>query len=176
MNDELDTTLDTETGIDDSVLAEEAQGETIKKLKQKLKDAESKTKENLDGWQRAQADFLNLRKRDEEAKLEFLKFSKADLILEIIPVLDSFTQAMSHGQKEAEPIYNQLIQILKASGLEESNPVGETFDPKKHEAISMVSVETKENDHKVIEVLQKGYTLSDKVLRPAKVRVGEYTE
>ena len=83
---------------------------------------------------------------------------------------------MSHGQKEAEPIYNQLIQILKASGLEESNPVGETFDPKKHEAISMVSVETKENDHKVIEVLQKGYTLSDKVLRPAKVRVGEYTE
>lgn len=175
MQDEQDDIiLDTETGIDDSVLTEENQGDTIKKLKEKVKSAESKAKEHLDNWQRAQADFVNLRKRDEESKMDFLKYAKADVILELIPVLDSFTQGIAHGQKELEPIYTQLLQILKQNGLDESNPIGETFNPSQHEAVGMIETDKQEDDHKVLEVFQRGYLLGAKVLRPAKVRIGEY--
>jgi len=177
MQDEQDEiTLDEETGIDDSVLAEEAQGDTIKKLKVRLKDAEAKAKENLDNWQRAQAEFMNVRKRDEEAKNEFMKFAKADTITQIISVLDSFTMALDQGHEDMRPIYNQLFQILKQNGLEESNPLGEIFDPSKHEAISMVPTDNEKEDHTVMEVFQRGYMLNGSVIRAAKVRVGEFKE
>lgn len=169
-----DIILDTEEGIDDSVLSDVSQGEIIKKLKEKLKIAEDKAKENLDNWQRAQADFINIRKRDEEAKGEFLKFAKVDTLSEIIPVLDSMNAGIGHGQKEIEPIFNQLLQILKQHGLEEQNPLGETFNPSEHEAVGMLDTEKPEEDHKILEVFQKGYILSGKTIRPAKVRVGEF--
>jgi molecular chaperone GrpE len=176
MQDEQDITLDTEEGIDDSVLAEEAQGDTIKKLKEKLKISEAKAKENLDNWQRAQAEFMNLRKRDEEAKVEFIKFAKSDTLAELIPVLDSMNAAIAHGQKDIEPIYGQLMQILKTHGLEELDPEGEIFDPSKHEAIGMIPTDLKENNHKIMNVFQKGYSLNGKIIRPAKVQVGEFAE
>ncbi|MES2214103.1 MAG: nucleotide exchange factor GrpE [Patescibacteria group bacterium] len=175
MQEQDDITLDSEEGIDDSVLSEEHQGDTIKKLKEKLKAAEAKAKENLDNWQRAQAEFMNLRKRDEEAKGEFLKFAKADTIREIIPVLDSLSSAVSHGEKTIEPIYNQFLKILEQHGLEEIDPTGAVFDPSQHEALGMIPTDKQDDDQKVLEVLQKGYSLGGKVLRPAKVRVGEYT-
>ena len=158
--------------LDDSVVAEEHAQDSIKKLKERLKDAEAKAKEYLDGWQRAQADFVNIRKRDEEAKVEFLKFAKTDLIDQLMPVLDSLSLAQGH----AEPIYKQLMQILKSNGLEEDNPMGETFDPRKHEAVGSVETDKKDEDHKILEVVQKGYILSGKIIRPAKVRIGEHQE
>lgn len=170
-----DITLDTETGIDDSVLTDEHQGDTIKKLKEKLKDAEAKTKENMDGWQRAQADFVNLRKRDEDAKIDFLKFANAGLMTELIPVLDSFTLAEAHSGADLLPLHKQLINILKSNGLEESNPLGEKFDPNFHEAIGMIKTDKPDEDHKILEVLQKGYIMNGKSIRPAKVKVGEFT-
>jgi len=103
--------------LDDSVVAEEHAQESIKKLREKLKESEAKAKEYLDGWQRAQADFANLRKRDEEAKNEFLKFAHADLVLQFLPVLDSLNMALSHGHKDVEPIYKQFLRVLKQNGL-----------------------------------------------------------
>ena len=175
MQDEQDDiTLDTETGIDDSVLMDENQGDTIKKLKEKVKVAEAKAKENLDNWQRAQAEFMNLRKRDEEARVEFIKFAKADTVREIIPVLDSMNAAINHGQKDIEPIYNQFLQILKQNDLLELNPLNEAFNPSEHEAVGMIETKNKDEDHTVLEVFQKGYSLGGKVIRPAKVRIGEF--
>ena len=158
--------------LDDSVVAEEHAEDTVKKLREKLKVAEAKAKEYLDGWQRSQADFVNLRKRDEEAKIEFIKFARLSLIEELIPVLDSFNIAMSGGHKEIEPVYTQFWGILKANGLEEFNPVGEIFDPKYHETIGTIQTEKSSDDHKILEVAQKGYRLSGKIIRPAKVKIG----
>lgn len=158
--------------LDDSVVAEEHQGEQIKKLKTKLKDAEAKAKEYLDSWQRAQADFVNIRKRDEEAKVEFLKFAKADLVEQLIPVLDSFELSLPHGNKELEAIYKQFLSILRQSGLEESNPKGEVFNPREHESIGTVATDDKDEDHKILEVAQKGYILQGKIIRPARVKIG----
>lgn len=172
-DDNDDIQLDAE-GLDDSVLAEEHMGDAVKKLKEKLKTAEEKAKEYLDQFQRAKADFVNMRKRDEDAKQEFVKFAKGDVLGELIPVLDGFNQAMSHGIEGVEPIYKLFIKILKEHGLEEINPLHKTFDPREHEAIGMVPTDDPDEDHKILEVLQKGYILSGKTLRPAKVRIGEY--
>ncbi len=159
--------------LDDSVVAEEHAGDAVKKLREKLKEAEGKAKEYLDGWQRAQAEFANIRKRDEEAKVEFLKFAKGDVIEQLIPILDSLELSLPHGNKELEVIYRQLLSILKANGFEVDDPKGETFDPRRHESIGTVPVEKKEEDHKILEVMQKGYILQGKIIRPAKVRIGE---
>lgn len=164
--------------LDDSVVAEEHAQESVQKLKGKLKDAEAKAKEYLDGWQRSQADFVNLRKRDEETKIEFLRFANADLVSQFIPVLDSFELSLPHGNKDLpaqaglEVIYKQFLSILKLNGLEEVNPLGETFDPRSHESIGTIKTDNEIEDHKILEVVQKGYILLGKIIRPAKVKIG----
>ena len=168
-----DITLDSDSDIDDSVLADEAKEDTIKKLKEKVKNAEAKAKVYLDSWQRAQADFANLRKRDESQKSEFLKYASGDVLSDLLPVLDSLNLAIEHGHKEIEPVKNQLLQILKNRGLKEIDPKGEMFDPKYHEAVGSVETDKKDDDHRILDVFQKGYLLDDRVLRPAKVRIGD---
>ncbi len=172
-NDQEERELDEEGG-DDSVLAEEAQSEMIKVLREKLKQAEAKAKEYLDGWQRAQADFVNLRRRDEEAKAELIKFASLFLIEELIPVLDSFNIALSQQAADIRPVYDQMLSVLKSNGLEEFDPLGETFNPREHEALGIVHTDSNKEDHKVLEVLQKGYKLNGRVIRPAKVKTGEF--
>ena len=174
MNDQDDVIIENDDDRDDSVVAEEHQGDVIRKLKEKLKAAEAKAREHLDGWQRAQADFLNLRKRDEEAKSEFLKFANASLILELLPVLDALSSAASGGDRGVEAIYNLLSVALKKQGLEEINSLSAAFDPRLHEAVESIPTEEKDKDHRILEVLQKGYILNGKVIRPGRVKVGEY--
>jgi molecular chaperone GrpE len=154
--------------LDDSVVAEEHAQESVQKLKGKLKDAEAKAKEYLDGWQRAQADFVNLRKRDEEAQKEFSKFVSLEVVKDLIPVLD----ALSLGGNE--PVYRLMMQILSKRGLAESDPKGEEFNPRFHESVGTVGTDNKDEDHKILEVAQKGYILHGKIIRPAKVRIGEF--
>lgn len=170
-----DISIEQDENLDDSVVAEEAAGETIKKLRTQLKECEAKAKEYLDGWQRAQADFANLRKKDEEAKTEFMKFANVGLVKDLIPVLDSFNIAVSQGHKDLEPLLSQLMGILKSNGLEELNPEGKDFDPREHEAMGTIKTEKEEDDDKVLQVAQKGYSVAGKVIRPAKVLIGEFT-
>ena len=157
-----------------------ASAETEKKLRERLNKTEAKAKEYLDGWQRAQADFVNLRKRDEEAKTEFIKFANESFLLELIPVLDSFDLALSHASTSSaqvadiEPVHKQFLSVLKSHGLEVLEPMGETFDPRWHESVGIVEVKDNSQDHKILEIIQKGYILSGKIIRPAKVKIGEY--
>lgn len=151
-----------------------ASTEALKKLRERLRQAEAKAREYLDGWQRAQADFANLRKHDEKVKAEFVKFAKLSLVEELIPVLDSFNIALAQGHKDFEPLYNQLATVLKANGLEVLDPLNKIFSPHEHEALATVPTKKSEEDHKVLEVLQKGYKLNGKIVRPAKVKIGEF--
>lgn len=154
----------------------------VKKLREKLKVALAQKQEYLNGWQKDKADFINLRKRDEESKVEFIKFANQKIILEIIPIVDSFEQAFSSNWESVSPewkrgvesIYNQLIQVLNNNGVKKFNPEKEDFNPTLHEAVSMEKTGEKNMDHKILRVLQAGYMLDGKILRPAKVVVGEY--
>jgi molecular chaperone GrpE len=147
----------------------------IAQVKVKLKEVEEKAASYLDNWQRDKAEFLNVRRRDQESQTEFLKFANEKLILEIIPVLDSFDSALTHAtdnpemQKGIEQIKNQLIGVLEKSGVKKFSPLGEVFDPARSMAIATVPGE----DGKVMEVIQAGYELNGKVIRPAMVKVAE---
>ncbi|MEN9913203.1 MAG: hypothetical protein RLY66_611 [Candidatus Parcubacteria bacterium] len=170
--------------LDDSVVAEEAMGDTIKKLREKIKKLESEKQEYLTGWQRAKADMVNARKRDEDERKDFIKYANEGLISDLISVLDSFDMAM--GNKEAwekadknwrvgvEYIYSQLIKVLTENGLVEINPMNEKFDHAKHEAISYEPVTEEKLDHVIVGVIQKGYSLNGKLLKVPKVKVGEF--
>lgn len=170
--------------LDDSVVAEESAGETIRKLREKLKVALTEKQEYLTGWQKDKAEFLNIRKRDKEERENFIKFSNEGLISEMLPVLQSFNMAM--GNKETwdkidknwrigvEHIANQLKGVLENNGLKELNPIGEKFDPMRDEALEYVPVSDEKQDHKIIEVVQKGYTLNGKNIVAPKVKVGEF--
>ena len=169
--------------IDDSVVAEESASDTIKKLREKLKESEFERMEYLTGWQRAKADLINARKRDEAERLEFTKFANERLIEGLIPVLESFELAM--GNKATwektdknwrigvEYIYSQLKKALNEAGLEEIDPIGQPFDHHRDEAAEYAPVDEPAQHHKVIAVLQKGYSLNGRVMRPPRVRVGE---
>jgi len=170
--------------LDDSVVAEENAQEAVKKLREKLKLCEKDKQEYLTGWQRAKADLVNARKRDEAERGEFAKFANEGLINDIVPVLDSFQMAM--GNKEAwekadknwrigvEYIYSQLVKALTDNGLVEINPLGQKYDHNLHEAASYEPVTEESKDQVVIQVIQKGYSLNGKILKAAKVKVGEW--
>jgi molecular chaperone GrpE len=158
--------------------------EIIKKLRKRLKDCNSERTEFLTGWQKTKADFINLRKQDEVEKKELIKLANKDLIEQILPVLDSFEQSFKDSQfskntdknwlKGVESIAQQLKSVLERNGLRSLSPEGEDFDPRFHEAISSSPVSEMAMDQKVLEVRQTGYTLGDRVIRTAKVVVGEY--
>ncbi len=186
---DLEEEIDTDPG-DDIVFEDNTEvtggdyKQKVDKLRAKIKELEKKNADLLDKWQRDKADFINLRKRDEEAKQEFLKFSKADIISEIIPVLDSFDSAFKN--KEAwekvdknwrtgvEYIHSQLLNILTGHGLKVINPIEELYDHNRDEAVENVKVDSKADDGKILEVLQVGYDLNGKEIRPPKVKVGHY--
>ncbi|MSU45032.1 MAG: nucleotide exchange factor GrpE [Candidatus Zambryskibacteria bacterium] len=155
------------------------------KLKARIKELEKKNAELLDSWQRDKADFVNSRKRDEEQKREFLKFAKADTIAEIIPVLDSFESAFKNKESwekvdknwrvGVEYIQSQLMTALNNHGLSAINPLGQQFDSKRDEAVENIKVDLESDDGKILEVVQVGYELNGKEIRPPKVKIGHYS-
>jgi molecular chaperone GrpE len=171
----------------DDMVPEDGEGniqDKVKQLQEKLKKALAEKQAYLDGWQRAKADFVNARKREEESRKEVVKYATEDLVMQLTSVLDSFTMAFANkGAWErvdknwrvgVEYIYSQLLGVLTQNGFSEFSPMGEPFDPVKHHAVESIAVSDKAQDHKVIEVLQKGYILNGKIIRPASVKIGEY--
>lgn len=158
--------------------------EKVKKLKAELEAVKKEKQEYLDGWMRMKADMANLKSREEAERKEFIKFAKEGVVEEMLQVLQSFDMAFANkeawGKVDAnwragmEYIYKQFRDVLEAHGLTELNPIGQTFDPVTSEAIEHVAVADEKQDHTVVEVVGKGYKLHDKVLKPARVKVGEF--
>ena len=175
---------DTSDGAGDVEIEIEADGQSaprdaqaqIKKLKAELERVEKERKEYLDGWQRAKADFINY-KRDETKRLEELRqFLAGGVIAEMIAVLDSFDLALAHTPKEAERgillIRGQLEDILKRHGLEEVPArVGDPFRPEAHESLGEAETDLPEGT--IAEILQKGYMLGGRVVRPVRVKIAK---
>jgi molecular chaperone GrpE len=131
----------------------------------------------VDRLARLQADFENARKRAAKEQQDFREYAAADAIKALLPALDSFERAMtvpatqlSELRGGVELIYKQLHDALTKIGVQAVPAKGETFDPRVHEAIEMVDTD-QAPDHQVIEELQRGYKLKDRLLRPAMVRV-----
>lgn len=149
-------------------------------IENELKECEKLRDEYLAGWQRAKADFLNYKKEETARIGELMDYFRAQQILEILKIIDNWDRAMKHRPEEIkdspwlkgiEMIENQLKELLKSEGVEEVKTIGEAFNPEIHEAIEEADGSGESGE--IVEVLEKGYTLNNKLIRPAKVKVAK---
>ena len=146
-----------------------------------LEKCEREKEEYLAGWQRSKADFLNYKREEMERVGEVLKYAGREVILNILPAMDSFELAkknLSDELKDDEKIKGllkikeQISAALARQGIEEIKTLGEKFNPELHEAIEEIEVEGQEAGA-IVEELQKGYTINGKLLRPSKVKIAK---
>lgn len=152
------------------------------KLQKELDEANEKVAMLEDKYLRQVAEFDNYRKRTMKEKAELIKNGSERAIESILPVLDDFERALSNMAKDenaaemmtgVELIYNKFVNILKQNGLQKIETEGADFNTDYHEAIAMVPAPDEKLKGKVLDCVQAGYTLNDKVIRHAKVAVGE---
>jgi molecular chaperone GrpE len=150
-------------------------------IEQALAAEKKKTEEYLASWQRSQADFINYKRRSEQERLEFNKYANANLLLSLLPVLDDLDRALASippkfdghdWVKGVKLVERKFKSSLEAQGVKPMLTLGMAFDPNFHEAIK----QDKGPEGTVVQEFQKGYTLNDKLLRAAKVVVGNGDE
>ena len=124
--------------------------------------------------QRVTAEFANFRKQVEKRSAAVSARARGDLVEKILPVLDACDLAVEHGADDVIPIRTSLVQVLEPAGLEVLDPLGESFDPTRHEAVLHEPADDPEDvdvGQVVVGVLRRGYVWDGRVLRPAMVRV-----
>jgi len=152
--------------------------EKLKKSKEKLAACEKEKTEYLDGWQRAKAEFINYKKDEGKRAVELAKFVVSGLLADLLPVLDSFDLALAsldEESKEAKGVFlirSQFLDALKKYELEAvtAGP-GDKFDPARHESLG--EIESEHPPGEIAEVVQKGYALNGKILRPVRVKISK---
>jgi molecular chaperone GrpE len=152
--------------------------DTLPSTEELLRQAELKAQEHHDAWLRAKAEADNVRRRAQEDVAKAHKYANESFAAELLPVKDSLeaTLAAENATLEAlksgvELTLKQLATVFEKSNIKEINPIGDKFDPHRHQAISMLPSDKEPNT--IINVLQKGYLLNDRVVRPALVTVAK---
>jgi molecular chaperone GrpE len=133
-------------------------------------DLAAERDEYLEALQRVKAEFDNYKRRTAKERSEVTDRAKASLVDKLLPVLDAFDAAVSHGSGEVEPIHKTLLDVLEKEGLERLAPENEPFDPNLHEAV-MHEPGDDGGDTIVVESMRTGYLWKGQVLRPAMVKV-----
>ncbi|KKW45076.1 nucleotide exchange factor GrpE [Candidatus Kaiserbacteria bacterium RIFCSPLOWO2_02_FULL_55_12] len=182
MNEEEDVKI----GAED-IEGEERAENKIAKMREELKACRQEKQEYMDGWQRAKADYVNALKRFEiDVKASGLR-GRVGAVETLLPAFDALERAKEHVPSEAlakeggevvagfMAVAKQLESAFATLGLEEVGKVGEKFDPALHEAFGQETVETAEEDDIITAVLEKGWRINGSVIRPARVRVGHFT-
>lgn len=143
-------------------------------------DLENKIVELTQGWQRTQADFINFKNKTAQERLELIKSANADLICQILPILDNFHLAAQHMPEDLlgnnwavgiKHIEKQLESVLLSEGLKLIRTKGEYFDPVLHESVGEIVSDKPEG--MIVEEVTPGYIFNDSVLRPAKVNISK---
>ena len=143
--------------------------------KQELDEKDQKIAELTDTLKRLQAEFENFKKRNDKERVEFVKYAHADIISQLLPVLDSFELALKNTADKdkliegIKMIHAQLYSTLEALGLHPIKATGEKFDPYRHEVL--MKQESDKPEDTILEEFQKGYMLNDKVIRHSKVKI-----
>ena len=152
------------------------------KAEEELEKTELELLELKDRHIRLQAEFDNYRKRTLKERMELLKTASESLLISILPVIDDFDRAMqtvnleeknSHIKEGVQLIYNKFQDFLKQNGVKEIEAKEQEFNTDLHEAITKIPAPTEELKGKIVDVVQKGYFLNDKVIRFSKVVIGE---
>lgn len=153
--------------------------ETVSALQNELSATQAKANEYLEGWQRALADFANYKKRVERDQAQTYQNAAVSILKRYLEVVDDLERALKTRPQDGdgavwaegiELIYRKLMAILESEGIQPMDAEGKMFDPNLHEAITSEDSNQHESGQ-IIEVVQKGYLLGDRVIRPALVRV-----
>lgn len=168
---------------EEQIESEEAQELTAEeKLEKELGTVKKLVEEQKDKYLRLSAEFDNYRKRTLKEKAELIKNGGEKAITSILPILDDLERALQNMQKAEDVkaiydgvdlIYQKFLKELSHEGLKKMEPIGEAFDTDYHEAIALVPSPSEEQKGKVLDCVQTGYTLNDKVIRHAKVVVAQ---
>ena len=152
------------------------------KTQEELKKLKQETEELKDKYLRLSAEFDNYRKRTLNEKMELIKNASEKILLELLPVIDDFERALKANEaisdvetikKGEKLIYGKLIELIKKQGVEEIEAVGQEMNTDFHEALTKIPAPNEQLKGKIVDVVEKGYKLNDKVLRFAKVVIGE---
>jgi molecular chaperone GrpE len=155
--------------------------EIVEALQKELDETRCKAEEYLDGWQRSRAEFTNYKKRIERDQSQTYQQAAGSVILRFLGVLDDMERALKNPPQKGEGaawahgielIRRKFVNILECEGIKPIDALGKQFDPNFHEAVATETIEGEQYESgQIIEVLQQGYMLNDRVLRPAMVRV-----
>ncbi|MCF8009442.1 MAG: nucleotide exchange factor GrpE [Halanaerobiales bacterium] len=157
-------------------VTEEILEERIEEIKDKLQDVIEQKDEYLNKLKRMKADFINYRNRVSKDKQQLEFRTKMEIINSLLPIIDNFERALKSVDQESEflsgvnLIYKQMIDVLKKEGLEIIKTKGEEFNPAYHEAVMQVESKEYESGY-IVEEIQRGYIMDDKVIRPAMVKI-----
>ena len=165
-------------------------GETLpikdvnKKLREEIKKLQKEKEEYLTGWQRAKADYVNLKKELDSLHISSSIIVKERIVTNLLPALDSFDMAFANKEswekvdqnwrRGVEYIYSQFLSGLADSGIEKIDKVGVTFNPNLHHSMEVVPTDDKSKDHTIEKIIQVGYKIGERIIRPARVNIYEY--
>ncbi len=174
---DVDENLEQEAVTNEQDLPQDEQTES-----DNVTDWENKYKELHDSYLRLNAEFDNYRKRTLKEKTELLKSGSERVLVDVITVVDDFERALENvSQAEdvqavkegVDLIYNKFRNFLKKHGVKEIDAIGQAFDTDKHEALTTIPAQSEDDKDKIVDCVQKGYTLDDKVIRYPKVIVAK---
>jgi molecular chaperone GrpE len=158
--------------------------DVVKKLSDDLKKARADKEEYLTGWQRAKADYVNLQKEMDQVRANTSLITKEKIVESLLPSIDSFDMAMANKKAwesvdknwrtGVEYIYQQIISGLSDVGVEIIDKTGIPFDPNLHQSIESIVTDDQSKDHTIEKVIQAGYKIGERVIRPARVNIFEY--
>lgn len=187
-HEDFEEITDEETESKDTELeeVEELSNNKLKDLREKIARLDTEKKEILEEAQRTKAEFLNAKRRIEEERVQDRKRAQRQHAEELLPLCDSFQMAMGNTEvwekadkswrTGIEGINMQLMNLLQSYGVKPVDPIGEAFDPQKHEAIGTEEVENEAQEDTVVSVVQKGYEMTQDgetyMIRPARVTTG----
>lgn len=171
-----------ENKVEETKKASPKKKTATQKLKDQIADLETQLSESKDKHLRLFAEFDNFKKRNMKERLDILKSASQDTLSALLPVLDDFDRAKKSADSEDSEeqfsegvtmVYNKLYTVVNSKGLKKMESTGEVFDPELHEAITKIPAPSDEMKGKVIDTIESGYVLNEKIIRHAKVVVGE---
>lgn len=173
----------TETTLETPENTNETQENTNSENNNNNTDWEAKYKETYDQYLRLFSEFDNFRKRNAKERIELIKTAGSEILSAILPVLDDFDRALKTMDSNTadvnalktgvDMIFQKLLHVLQEKGLQAYNPIGEKFDPELHEAITHIPAQEESQKGNIMDVVEKGYKMHEKVLRYPKVVVAQ---
>ena len=171
-----------EPGMEQTQENQASEADPVAQMRDELGKAQQANQELKDKYLRLFAEFDNYKKRTIREKMDLLSTAAQDTISVLLPVLDDFDRAKKTAEDQSSTevfsegvqlVYNKLYSVLKQKGLERMETNGEVFDPEFHEAITEIPAPSEDLKGRIVDTIETGYTLKDKIIRHAKVVVGK---